>query len=335
MKYTTKGVKDCINKTNVYKYVTDYDILHYYTPFTNESKVCINSIFTKDKTPSLHIDYLKGVYKDFSSGKGGKGCQFVMDKFNCTLIEALKIIVNDFRLPLDLGEYKEPSLTIIGYADKNIPEYIKKESLLEVKRKQFTIRELEFWKQFNINTSLLKLGKINSLSWYRIVDEKSSYTFKSSKEQPSFCYDTEYLSERKIYIPFAPKNKKWFSSIKSTKIDCNWLDYDTKSIMFLTSSRKDVLTLKSIGYHSRCPIISETTILGKDDINRLKKLCSKLIVWMNNDLAGLEASKQYKELYGLDYITTPLNEEKDPSDYFKGNGEDKLKELINKQIKEL
>ena len=50
------------------------------------------SPFTSEKTPSFSVSPAKGIFKDFSSGKGGDAISFVMEVEGVGYIEALKIL---------------------------------------------------------------------------------------------------------------------------------------------------------------------------------------------------------------------------------------------------
>lgn len=60
----------------------------------------VASPFTRERTPSLHIYDNTNRFKDFSSGHGGDGIEFVKLLFNCGYKEALKIIERDMGVRL-------------------------------------------------------------------------------------------------------------------------------------------------------------------------------------------------------------------------------------------
>ena len=49
------------------------------------------SPFTNEKTASFYVVPSKGIFKDFSSGKGGDGITFVMEHEGMSYVEALAV----------------------------------------------------------------------------------------------------------------------------------------------------------------------------------------------------------------------------------------------------
>lgn len=64
------------------------------------------SPFTEEKTPSFSVSPSKGIWKCFSTGAGGgDGISFIMKlKHPCDFIDAVKIIANDFNIPLEYDD---------------------------------------------------------------------------------------------------------------------------------------------------------------------------------------------------------------------------------------
>lgn len=50
--------------------------------------------FHDEKTPSFHVNPIKGIYKCFGCGKGGDAIKFVMEKENVTFIDAIRMIAD-------------------------------------------------------------------------------------------------------------------------------------------------------------------------------------------------------------------------------------------------
>lgn len=73
------------------------------------------SPFTNEKTPSFYVVPSKGIFKDFSSGKGGDGITFVMEHEGMSYVEALKYLAKkygveikeDARTPEDVAAQSE------------------------------------------------------------------------------------------------------------------------------------------------------------------------------------------------------------------------------------
>jgi DNA primase len=59
------------------------------------------SPWSKEKTPSFYVHPVKGIYKDFSSGKGGDNAiRFVMDKEGFDFVDAVKWLCQEFSIEI-------------------------------------------------------------------------------------------------------------------------------------------------------------------------------------------------------------------------------------------
>src|SRR5687768_7148814 len=54
------------------------------------------SPFTNEKTASFYVVPSKGIFKDFSSGKGGDGISFVMEHEGLSYVEALRYLAKKY-----------------------------------------------------------------------------------------------------------------------------------------------------------------------------------------------------------------------------------------------
>lgn len=62
------------------------------------------SPFANEKTPSFAVNPVKGIYKDFSSGKGGTVINFLMEVEGYTYVEALKHLARKYNIELEEEE---------------------------------------------------------------------------------------------------------------------------------------------------------------------------------------------------------------------------------------
>ena len=59
------------------------------------------SPFVNEKTPSFFVVPSKGIYKDFSSGKGGNAIDFLMQHEKLTYPEALRWLANRYNIEIE------------------------------------------------------------------------------------------------------------------------------------------------------------------------------------------------------------------------------------------
>ncbi|MBN1132190.1 MAG: DNA primase [Bacteroidales bacterium] len=62
------------------------------------------SPFTNEKTPSFFVSPAKGIFKDFSSGKGGNVVGFLMEHEKLTYPEALRYLAKKYNIPIEEKE---------------------------------------------------------------------------------------------------------------------------------------------------------------------------------------------------------------------------------------
>lgn len=59
------------------------------------------SPFTTEKSPSFYVHPGRGIFKCFSTGKGGDGISFVMQKENLPYVDAIKYLCSEFHIPIE------------------------------------------------------------------------------------------------------------------------------------------------------------------------------------------------------------------------------------------
>ncbi|MEM9984035.1 MAG: DNA primase [Bacteroidota bacterium] len=65
------------------------------------------SPFVAEKTPSFAVNAVKGIYKDFSSGKGGNAINFLMEMEGYSYVEALKHLAQKYGIEIEEEEESE------------------------------------------------------------------------------------------------------------------------------------------------------------------------------------------------------------------------------------
>lgn len=68
------------------------------------------SPFTSEKTPSFYVVPSKGIFKDFSSGKGGDAITFVMEVDGLSYVEALKYLAGKYGIEIQEEEQSDEAM---------------------------------------------------------------------------------------------------------------------------------------------------------------------------------------------------------------------------------
>ena len=102
---------------------------------------------------------------------------------------------------------------------------------------------------------------------------------------------------------------------------------------------KDLMNLYEFGFVGIAPI-SENILMTDKQYNRLKEKYNNIIVFFDNDLAGVKGANKYKKKYNCKCIFIKRNYAKDISDLYKSISEtqfwitvDELNEIINTDIR--
>ena len=303
-----KTFKDVLN------YVSEEDIFAYYLG-SCDTNVKYKSPFTQEKTPSfsLYYRYNKLRFKCFSSGNYGDCFNFVSIYFNLTYQQTIVKIVNDL-----LGGKKFIPLA----PDKQLKPN-KSEKNITVVTQPYTLVDVEYWSQFNIDIQTLEHFKVYSCRevW---INGKRVCTYNNSSPVYAYHINGRY----KVYRPM--QNKLDFKFMSNTNDKCiqgfSQLTYTTDTI-YITSSMKDVMTLHSIGVES-IALSSETANLKPEMVKYLQSAYRNVVLFFNNDQAGISSAIKQSELFNLSYIHTPEGSPKDPSDYVKEYGITELEKWL-------
>jgi len=304
---------------------------------------------SKDPKPSATITSYQNRlwYKDFGDPDQEKSYNiyhFVMRKFNLNFIDCLRKINEDCNLGLGYN-LNNSGIAPVKYEVKKVllednqPDII---SELKVRKIQLTKKHLDFWIQYDISKwdvlALLKLFKVDPIShfWLNTAKVNNRMFVVNSI---GFNYDYFWhlgVLIRKVYLP--RKNGSQFYT------NCNTLvtqGYDqlpsTGDLVFVTSSMKDIIILRSIGLYAVAPS-NENVFIPEHIFRDLKKRFKNVVIFYDNDFLkeknwGEMFAQKHSKKYDIPYIMLPNNTEKDPSDFSKSFGKTDLKSVINEKLK--
>lgn len=283
------------------------------------------SPFKVEKTPSFRffIKENKLYFKCFSSGNYGDCFSFVSQLYNLDFQESLQKIASDFKLN-NSSKNKSKKIKPLSQIFN-----VKESSNIEVVLQDFTQLDLDYWKQYHIDKNLLDLYNIKSV---KEVWVNGQLCWKYRKDNPIFRY--RFGKRVKCYRPLEKdKKKKWLSNTKSIDIQgFNQLP-EKGDLLFITSSMKDVVSLRTMSYNAIAPQ-AESNYLDVKMINYLYTRFKRIIIFYDSDTDGLDLAKRRSEETNLEYVFIPLMFNcKDPSDFIKEYGIEFCKDVIQSIIK--
>jgi len=305
-----------LNKENILKQVSEYDIYKYYLNEVPLNTV-ISSPFRKDKNPSFGIFYSKYNELAFNDYKLGAGnCfNFVMMMNNVNYFEALSIINQIFNLelydnkPYSLGNIKKAVIT------NYIPE--KKDScIIRIKLKSVTQSDVDYFSPLNIT----KIHNLYPIERFWI----NQYSFKAANLAYAWRYGTNIY---KIYQPLTP-DSKWWTNISN---NITWYGHDllpeTGDLLFVASSNKDAAVLHQLGYNAIAPH-TESQKFSQEQYDEYSKRFDKIIIFYDNDDTGILKAENFCDTYNLTYLVLEETNTKDPFEFVKKYSLEDLNDFI-------
>lgn len=271
----------------------------------------IKSVFNeKDNDPSMIVFYSTDEeiyrFKDFSTGEYG---------------DAVDIVLGLYKLENRQKAYRK--ILDIFKDDTDIPRQLISSVKITKEVSEFKVRkwlnvDAEYWKQFGIGGTFLKMYNIKPLESYTIKmtkgEEVSTMEFDHKKCYGYFNMKGELC---KIYQP-ARKDAKFLKTKDLTQGE-EQLTYDKKCLI-IASSLKDIGAFKSMKFPDIDLVApdSENVTITQEQIIKYRQHYQYIFTMFDNDVPGMNAMKKYKELYDIPYIY--FNIEKDIADCVKQHG---------------
>ena len=299
----------------------------------------ISSPFTNDKKASFRF-YKNGSFKCFSSGKQGDVFQFISDlnqleckrdfhKVLAIISEAFSLngSVQSFHGATPLKSRKDKPIDNQGFKEIDKSKYFSYET------KPFEKEHLSYFAQGNWNVSkeLLQQYNVSALDKFQYWNSKQNKITKIKlfKGVLGFCYKVNNTVE--LYVPKQEKSSKFFYN-QLDKEDIFGLSQLSKKQDFLivSAGKKDCLILNANGF----PCVSfrsENHYITKEQIKKIRSFSKQVLICYDNDLGGINASKQLAEKYNLLEIVLP-NNFNDVADFFQEKAKGDFKILIDNTI---
>jgi hypothetical protein len=284
-------------------------------------QIKIKSVFKIEKTPSMYIyvdaNTMTYKYKDFSSGLQGDSASLIENMFSLDRRLAIFKIIDDYKQYLkDNKSYEMPEIK--HYDNFKVTDY--------------TIRhwsnfDQKYWGDYHIGSKMLDAYNVSPLEYYKMsrTEPDGKVTEITINGFNLYGY---FKNDGTLYKIYQPKNQnKKFLKLGNYIQGSEQLTL-TKKYLVITSSLKDIMAFNKLGFNNIECIApdSENTLIKESSINKLKEKYQSICILFDNDEAGINSMKKYKERYGLNYII--LNMEKDISDSIKVHGLQKVKEEI-------
>ncbi len=347
-----------IDKDTIDRIFNAADIVEVISDFVTLKKSGQNykglSPFTNEKTPSFLVSPAKGIYKDFSSGKGGSAVGFLMEHEKLTYPEALRYLAKKYNIEI---VEKEPSpeeiqqrnereslLILTKWAQKyfsnilqNTPEgqSIGMAYFLERGFHEDIIRKFELGyspeQKDALTAEAIKEGyKLEYLVKTGLTIDKENY--RADRFRGRIIFPIHGLTGNVAgfggrILKSNDKMAKYLNSPESEIYQKSRILYGLfqskqaivkKEKCYLVEGYTDVMGLHQAGIEN--VVSSSGTALTPDQIRLIKRFTSNVTILYDGDEAGIKASLRGIDMIleeGLNIRVVPLPAGEDPDSFSK------------------
>lgn len=326
--------KKKLTASDIYNLVSQEQLISYYLGETIKPDKLFHCCFHKDKTASLGFyktQYGNIRYKCFGCNAEGGAIEFIMKKENLNYPQALDRISKDFNL--NKGLYDQ--IVKVTNQSSEFKESASERLRIIPIQRPFELYDKEIWEQYGLDLIDLYNGKVYACQQVDYINREGHYkTFcYNFKTNPIYCIELA-KGVYKIYRPLNPEKRgKWFANAGSEDLQGLPLLEDYRLLLIITSSMKDALVLKKLGYQAVAP--SGEGVRIPDNVwNYLEATSQKIIFFNDSDRAGYEYTFKLAKERNKDYIFIPTYYlVKDISDFVKEYGIEEARKLMNRLLK--
>lgn len=326
------------------------------------------SPFVDEKTPSFMVSPVKGIWKDFSTGKGGNSVSFLMEHEHYSYPEAIRYLAEKYNIVIDeteqTDEQKEAAdeRESMYLVSKYAQEYFHNIMLQTQKGKAIG---LSYFKERGFSNEMIELFQLGYC-----LDDWTAFTDEALKSG----YDIQYLGSTGLTI--VKEGGKQFDRFKGRVMfpihsmsgrvlgfGGRILTNDKKAAKYLNSPESDIYhkskvlygiyqAKKTISKEDNCYLVegytdvislyqkgitnvvaSSGTALTPEQIRLVKRLTPNMTVLFDGDAAGLRASVRGIDLIleqGMNVKVVTFPDGEDPDSFAKKKTTEELKEHLEK-----
>ncbi|MEX0988452.1 MAG: DNA primase [Bacteroidales bacterium] len=360
-----------ISQETVNKIFDTVDIVEVISDYVTLKKSGSNykglSPFSNEKTPSFMVSPSKGIFKDFSSGKGGNAVGFLMEHEKLSYPEALQYLARKYNIEFEETELtpeeiqqrneRESLLAVTQYAQKFFSEQLhtsegKSVGLSYLRQRGFRDDIIDkFFLGYSpeerkaLTTAAIKAGyKQEFLVKTGLTIEKEDYVFDRFAGRvifPIHGISGNVVGFGGRTLKADKKVAKYLNSPESDIYHKSRVLYGLfqakKSIVnekrcFLVEGYTDVIALHQSGIEN--VVSSSGTALTTEQIRLIKRFTENITVLYDGDEAGLRASFRGIDMIleeGLNVKVLLFPEGEDPDSFSQGRSSSEFIAYIDEQ----
>ena len=216
-----------------------------------------------------------------------------------------------------------------------VPEIKETESAkIQVQIKDYTQRELDWWKSFGISKKTLKKYHVLSIQHVFLNGE---LRFSSSEKCPIYgYYFGKYKNSKELWKIYFPMNKKekgirFINNLPKKVLQGYHQLPKTGDLLVITKSMKDLMAMYEFGIPAVSPN-SETLFVDDKKLKEFKQRFKHILVIYDQDRSGRYNMSKIRKLYPeLNYFIIPREYgSKDFTDLIRDYGIEEVKTLVPK-----
>ncbi|MEP3387983.1 MAG: DNA primase [Reichenbachiella sp.] len=362
----SQTIEEIKSRMDIYEVVSDFVALK-----KSGSSYKALSPFTNEKTPSFMVSPAKGIFKCFSTGKGGDSISFLMEVDGLSYIEALKYLAQKYAITIEEDEadpnylaeqsIRESLFITLNFAKDHFVEnlwntnegksiglsYFKERGFSEETIKRFDLGySLDQWQ--GLIDAAKKAGHKDEFleqTGLKIVKEDKSYDrFRGRVVFPIHNITGKVIAFGARTLKSNEKGPKYINSPETelyTKSKILYGIFQAKNEIrnqencYLVEGYTDVVSLSQAGITN--VVASSGTSLTDDQIKLIQRYTKNVTVLFDGDKAGIKASMRGIDMMltgGLNVKAVPFPEGEDPDSYSKQLGGAAFKEYLDENAQD-
>jgi DNA primase len=327
------------------------------------------SPFTSEKTPSFYVVPHKGIFKDFSSGKGGNVVNFLMEHEKMTYPEALKWLAGRYNIEIveeltpeqeEIQTDRESLGVLTQYAQKYFEgqlfeneegraiglSYFVERGFREDVMKKFGLGYCpDHWDTFSKKALedgyaikyLLSSGlsKDKDRKPYDFFRGRVMFPIRNVSGKVIAFGGRTLRSDKKIakYVN-SPESELYIKNQVLYGIDLAKREISNRQNCYLVEGYTDVISLHQAGVEN--VVASAGTSLTDGQIKAIGRFAKKITILYDGDAAGIRASFRGIEMIlkqNLEVEVVMFPEGEDPDSYARKVSSSELQEYLDKEAK--
>ena len=323
------------------------------------------SPFTNEKTPSFFVSPSKGIYKCFSSGKGGNVVNFLMDHEKITYPDALRYLAKKYNIEIQEKELtaeqiqerneRESLIAVVDFAAKQFSEwlwnrdegkaigmgYFKERGINHTSIKKFQLGYSPEQRDAFTKLAIDKGYKLDFLSKTGLTIDKGDYQFDRFAGRvifPIHALSGQVIGFGGRILKKDDKMAKYLNSPESDIYHKSHVLYGlffakknilTEDRCYLVEGYTDVISMHQAGIEN--VVASSGTALTKEQIRLISRFTKNITVLYDGDEAGIKASLRGIDLIleeGLNVKVLLLPDGEDPDSFTHSHSTEEFKQFI-------